>query len=193
MSVVDENMHSLVERDVNYVAGSVKCIRCGTNYNSKGRGSGGGGESPERWLRYVNNRTNVQNHNRGYHSTIVTGPTQISGPTDLYRKDDDIEIHNGVTPEQSLSADQLHGLSEADYSRREAEEYLAVIRRQGGLKPLSRQSQPMQTKPNPYMNSGTYVFFHIKFKLHTHVLTLMYVCICNCAFAIMRVSLRSFN
>ena len=170
MSVVDENMHSLVERDVNYVAGSVKCISCGTNYNSKGRGSGGGGESPERWLRYANNRANIQNHNRGYHSTVVTGSTQLAGsePSDLYGHNDVIEIHNGVTPEQFLSADQLHGMSEADYSRREAEEYLAVIRRQGGLKPLSRQSQPMQTRPNPYMNTGTYVFPNMKYKMRTY-------------------------
>jgi hypothetical protein len=45
----------------------------------------------------------------------------------------------------------LHNLSKHHHHfRKEAEEYLAVIRRQGGLKPLSRQSQPLQTKTNPY-------------------------------------------
>ena len=158
MSVVDENNHILVERDVNYVAGSVKCISCGTNYNSRGRGSGGGGESPERWQKFTNNR--LQNQNRNYHSSVVTGitastSTSTSAPCGIDKQIDVIEIHNGITPEQLLSIDQLHGLSVADYSRREAEAYLAVTRRQGGLKPLNRHFQPMQIKSNPNMNPGT--------------------------------------
>ena len=44
----------------------------------------------------------------------------------------------------------LNGLTSEEYNRQEAEAFLTVLRRQGGLQPVNRQSQPMSTKVNPY-------------------------------------------
>ena len=51
----------------------------------------------------------------------------------------------------------LNGLSSEEYNRREAEAFLAVLRRQSGLKPLTGSSQPMTTKSNPYGGSPSAV------------------------------------
>lgn len=50
----------------------------------------------------------------------------------------------------SQNRSMLNGLTSEEYNRQEAEAFLTVLRRQGGLQPVSRQSQPMSTKANPY-------------------------------------------
>ena len=172
MNAVDESLAGLAEREreAGSVAGSVKCISCGTNYTPKGRANGGGGDSPE--------RGHLMGPSRGghnYHSS--NSSVQSVSSQDMYRPGSVSGSLNGSvsgtqSQSQSMSqslghsqsstytselyalSDQMNGLTSAEYSRREAEEYLAVIRRQGGLKPLTRQSQPLQTRTNPYLNSG---------------------------------------
>ena len=53
------------------------------------------------------------------------------------------------------SRSMLNGITSEEYNRREAEAFLTVLRRQGGLQPVARQSQPMATKSNPYSGSSS--------------------------------------
>lgn len=147
MSAVDDTIAGLADREASSVAGTVKCISCGTNYAPKGRPTGGGGDSPERGTRHLSSRSQYYGPSNGppinaSPETFRQNSMTVPGPS---------QNHYALTD----SSSNFNGMTAAEYSRMEAEEYLAVIKRQGGLKPLARHTQPLQARANPYPYRNT--------------------------------------
>ena len=174
MTAMDESIAGIADREASSAAGSVRCISCGTNYAPMGRGPGGGGDSPERGQLLTashgnhgnhsshgtyNNNSHNQNFSQNYHGSVCSTGSTVASP-EHFRPGSVSGSLSTYSSEQFALSGNMNGMTAAEYSRREAEEYLAVIRRQGGLKPLTRHSMPLQTRTNPYVNSGTYVSSH---------------------------------
>ena len=140
MSAVDDTIAGLADREASSVAGTVKCISCGTNYAPKGRPNGGGGDSPERGTRHLSSRSQYYGPSSGI---------PISASPETFRPNS-MNVPGPSQNQYALTDSNLNGMTAAEYSRMEAEEYLAVIKRQGGLKPLARHTQPLQARANPY-------------------------------------------
>ena len=147
MSAVDDTIAGLADREASSVAGTVKCISCGTNYAPKSRPNGGGGESPERGTRHLSSRGQCYGPSSGL---PISAPPETLRPHSMNVPNQNQHSQN----QYALSDTNLNGMTAAEYSRMEAEDYLAVIKRQGGLKPLARHTQPLQARANPYHNTG---------------------------------------